>query len=72
MTGATPNSNGRRLMTDIATSAVPPLIKSVVIPCSVHTLAGTSGTVKIAALSDLGYAFEKALQKLATSELSEA
>ncbi|HEX4798868.1 MAG TPA: Hpt domain-containing protein [Burkholderiales bacterium] len=39
---------------------------------AVHTLAGTSGTVKIAALSDLGYAFEKALQKLATSELSEA
>ncbi len=38
---------------------------------AVHTLAGTSGTVKIAALSDLGYAFEKALQKLATSELSE-
>ncbi|TMG76499.1 MAG: hybrid sensor histidine kinase/response regulator, partial [Betaproteobacteria bacterium] len=39
---------------------------------AVHTLAGTSGTVKITALSDLGYAFEKALQKLATSELSEA
>jgi len=38
---------------------------------SVHTLAGTSGTVKISALSDLGYALEKALQKLATSELSE-
>ena len=38
---------------------------------AVHTLAGTSGTVRIAALSDLGYAFEKALQKLATSELSE-
>ena len=38
---------------------------------AVHTLAGTAGTVKISALSDLGYAFEKALQKLATSELSE-
>jgi chemosensory pili system protein ChpA (sensor histidine kinase/response regulator) len=38
---------------------------------SVHTLAGTSGTVKISDLSDLGYALEKALQKLATSELSE-
>jgi chemosensory pili system protein ChpA (sensor histidine kinase/response regulator) len=38
---------------------------------AVHTLAGTSGTVKITALSDLGYAFEKALQILATSELSE-
>src|SRR5438105_478365 len=38
---------------------------------AVHTLAGTSGTVKISALSDLGYALEKALQKLATSELSE-
>jgi chemosensory pili system protein ChpA (sensor histidine kinase/response regulator) len=38
---------------------------------AVHTLAGTSGTVKIFALSDLGYAFEKALHKLATSELSE-
>ena len=37
----------------------------------VHTLAGTSGTVKISTLSDLGYALEKALQKLATSELSE-
>jgi chemosensory pili system protein ChpA (sensor histidine kinase/response regulator) len=36
-----------------------------------HTLAGTSGTVKVEALRDLGYAFEKALQKLATSELSE-
>src|SRR5882762_2844749 len=34
---------------------------------AVHTLAGTSGTVKISALSDLGYALEKALQKLATS-----
>src|SRR5229473_847063 len=38
---------------------------------AVHTLAGTSGTVKISTLSDLGYALEKALQKLATSELSE-
>ena len=38
---------------------------------SVHTLAGTSGTVKVSTLSDLGYALEKALQKLATSELSE-
>src|SRR5216117_516388 len=38
---------------------------------AVHTLAGTSRTVKISALSDLGYALEKALQKLATSELSE-
>src|SRR5882762_5581788 len=38
---------------------------------AVHTLAGTSGTVKISALSDLGYALEKALQKLATSELSD-
>jgi chemosensory pili system protein ChpA (sensor histidine kinase/response regulator) len=38
---------------------------------AVHTLAGTSGTVKIAALSDLGYALERALQVLATSELSE-
>jgi chemosensory pili system protein ChpA (sensor histidine kinase/response regulator) len=38
---------------------------------AVHTLAGTSGTVKISAISDLGYALEKALQKLATSELSE-
>src|SRR5438309_2590515 len=38
---------------------------------AIHTLAGTSGTVKISALSDLGYALEKALQKLATSELSE-
>jgi len=37
----------------------------------VHTLAGTAGTVKISTLSDLGYAFERALQKLATSELSE-
>ena len=39
---------------------------------AVHTLAGTSGTVKISALSDLGYALERALQTLATSELSEA
>lgn len=38
---------------------------------AVHTLAGTAGTVKVTALSDLGYAFERALQKLATSELSE-
>jgi chemosensory pili system protein ChpA (sensor histidine kinase/response regulator) len=38
---------------------------------AVHTLAGTSGTVKVSSLSDLGYALEKALQKLATSELSE-
>jgi chemosensory pili system protein ChpA (sensor histidine kinase/response regulator) len=38
---------------------------------AVHTLAGTAGTLKIAALSDLGYALERALQKLATSELSE-
>jgi chemosensory pili system protein ChpA (sensor histidine kinase/response regulator) len=38
---------------------------------AIHTLAGTSGTVKILALSDLGYALEMALQKLATSELSE-
>jgi chemosensory pili system protein ChpA (sensor histidine kinase/response regulator) len=38
---------------------------------AVHTLAGTSGTVKISALSDLGYALERALQTLATSELSE-
>jgi chemosensory pili system protein ChpA (sensor histidine kinase/response regulator) len=38
---------------------------------AVHTLAGTSGTVKIAALSDLGYSLERALQVLATSELSE-
>src|SRR5882724_5812742 len=38
---------------------------------AVHTLAGTSGTVKISALSDLGYALENALQKLATSELSD-
>jgi chemosensory pili system protein ChpA (sensor histidine kinase/response regulator) len=38
---------------------------------AVHTLAGTAGTVKISALSDLGYAFERTLQKLATSELSE-
>jgi len=38
---------------------------------AVHTLAGTSGTVKIMALSDLGYAFEHALHKLATSELSD-
>ena len=39
---------------------------------AVHTLAGTSGTVKISPLSDLGYALERALQVLATSELSEA
>ena len=39
---------------------------------AVHTLAGTSGTVKISALSDLGYALERALQVLASSELSEA
>ncbi|HEY6240425.1 MAG TPA: Hpt domain-containing protein [Burkholderiales bacterium] len=38
---------------------------------AVHTLAGTAGTVKISTLSDLGFALEKALQKLATSELSE-
>ena len=38
---------------------------------AVHTLAGTSGTVKISALSDLGYSLERALQVLATSELSE-
>ncbi|MGB5080562.1 MAG: Hpt domain-containing protein [Burkholderiales bacterium] len=38
---------------------------------AVHTLAGTSGTLKIMALSDLGYAFEHALHKLAASELSE-
>jgi chemosensory pili system protein ChpA (sensor histidine kinase/response regulator) len=38
---------------------------------AVHTLAGTSGTVKISALSDLGYALERALQVLASSELSE-
>jgi chemosensory pili system protein ChpA (sensor histidine kinase/response regulator) len=38
---------------------------------AVHTLAGTSGTVKISALSDLGYALERVLQVLATSELSE-
>ncbi len=38
---------------------------------AVHTLAGNSGTVRISALSDLGYALEKALQKLAVSELSE-
>ena len=38
---------------------------------AVHTLAGTAGTVKISALSGLGFAFETALQKLATSELSE-
>ncbi len=38
---------------------------------AVHTLAGTSGTVKIEALRDLGYALERVLQKLATSELSE-
>jgi chemosensory pili system protein ChpA (sensor histidine kinase/response regulator) len=39
---------------------------------AVHTLAGTSGTVKISALSDLGYSLERALQVLASSELSEA
>jgi chemosensory pili system protein ChpA (sensor histidine kinase/response regulator) len=39
---------------------------------AVHTLAGTSGTVKISALSDLGYALERVLQLLAASELSEA
>ena len=39
---------------------------------AVHTLAGTSGTVKISALSDLGYALERALQVLSSSELSEA
>jgi len=38
---------------------------------AVHTLAGTSGTVKIMALSDLGYALEQALHKLAASELSD-
>jgi len=38
---------------------------------AVHTLAGTAGTVKISTLSDLGYAFERALQKLATGGLSE-
>src|SRR5882672_181220 len=38
---------------------------------AVHTLAGTSGTVKISPLSDLGYSLERALQVLATSELSE-
>jgi len=38
---------------------------------AVHTLAGNSGTIKIGALSDLGYAFEKALHQLAKSELSE-
>src|SRR5882672_2371540 len=38
---------------------------------AVHTLAGTSGTVKISALSDLGYSLKRALQVLATSELSE-
>jgi chemosensory pili system protein ChpA (sensor histidine kinase/response regulator) len=36
-----------------------------------HTLAGASGTIRLEGLRDLGYAFEKALQKLATSELSE-
>ncbi|MGB7540849.1 MAG: Hpt domain-containing protein, partial [Burkholderiales bacterium] len=36
-----------------------------------HTLAGASGTIRIEGLRDLGYAFERALQKLATSELSE-
>jgi chemotaxis protein histidine kinase CheA len=39
---------------------------------AVHTLAGTSGTVKISPLSDLGYALERVLQVLAASELSEA
>jgi len=38
---------------------------------AVHTLAGTSGTVKISALSDLGYSLERSLQVLANSELSE-
>jgi chemosensory pili system protein ChpA (sensor histidine kinase/response regulator) len=38
---------------------------------AVHTLAGIGGTVKLAALCDLGFAFEHALHKLATSELSE-
>ena len=38
---------------------------------AVHTLAGTSGTVKISPLSNLGYALERALQVLANSELSE-
>src|SRR6266699_1382087 len=38
---------------------------------AVHTLAGTSGTPNPSTLSDLGYALGKALQKLATSELSE-
>ena len=53
MTGATPNSNGRRLMTDIATSAVPPLIKSVVIPCSV-SIAFTLFTEHLAEWWPLG------------------
>jgi chemosensory pili system protein ChpA (sensor histidine kinase/response regulator) len=39
---------------------------------AVHTLAGTSGTVKISPLSDLGYSLERVLQVLAASELSEA
>ena len=39
---------------------------------AVHTLAGISGTVKLEALCDLGYALERTLQKLATSELSDA
>jgi chemosensory pili system protein ChpA (sensor histidine kinase/response regulator) len=38
---------------------------------AVHTLAGIGGTVKLAALCDVGFAFEHALHKLATSELSE-
>jgi chemosensory pili system protein ChpA (sensor histidine kinase/response regulator) len=39
---------------------------------AVHTLAGIAGTVKLEALCDLGYALERTLQKLATSELSDA
>ena len=38
---------------------------------AVHTLAGISGTVQLDALSDLGFALERALQKIASSELSE-
>ncbi len=38
---------------------------------AVHTLAGISGTVQLEALSDLGFALERALQKIAASELSE-
>jgi chemosensory pili system protein ChpA (sensor histidine kinase/response regulator) len=38
---------------------------------AVHTLAGISGTVQLDALSDLGFALERALQKIAASELSE-